>query len=206
MESPLRGQRRRPPGEPVSRGDETAYAIRRVAAELFERQGYGATSLRQIAMRVGVQVGSLYNHIGSKEDLLSTMMVDVLERLLSCVQDGVAVEADSVDRLRAAIGCSIRFHAENSRDVFIGNSELRALHAENRKIVVSKRDRYEQMMFELVREATADDEGTENFKRLQVYSILAICSHVASWYQAGGPISIDDLVDGYTALLMQQFR
>ena len=37
------------------------------AIDLFHRQGYNATSLRQIADEVGLQVGSLYNHMRSKE-------------------------------------------------------------------------------------------------------------------------------------------
>ena len=44
-------------------GENTADGIRQVAMDLFYKQGFQATTLRHIASRVGIQVGSLYNHI-----------------------------------------------------------------------------------------------------------------------------------------------
>ena len=51
-------------------GDEgrsapTKQQIFRSALELFALQGYDATSARQLAARVGIEAGSLYNHISS---------------------------------------------------------------------------------------------------------------------------------------------
>ena len=66
-----------------SAGENTADEIRQVALDLFFKRGFQATTLRHIASRVGIQVGSLYNHITSKGDLLfdimETVMLDLLE-------------------------------------------------------------------------------------------------------------------------------
>src|ERR1700730_12578372 len=40
------------------------------AVKLFEQKGYHATSVQDIADEVGLQKGSLYHYIHSKEDLL----------------------------------------------------------------------------------------------------------------------------------------
>jgi TetR/AcrR family transcriptional regulator, cholesterol catabolism regulator len=61
----------------------TAETINQVAVSLFYRQGFQATPLRQIAGKVGVQVGSLYNHIQSKEELLFGIMRDIMAELLA---------------------------------------------------------------------------------------------------------------------------
>ena len=44
--------------------------LSREAAKLFARKGYLGTSIGDIAEALGVQKGSLYAHIASKEDLL----------------------------------------------------------------------------------------------------------------------------------------
>ena len=52
------------------RSAPTKQQIFRSALELFALQGYDATSARQLAACVGIEAGSLYNHISSKQDLL----------------------------------------------------------------------------------------------------------------------------------------
>jgi AcrR family transcriptional regulator len=47
------------------RGHKTSEEIRSVALELFCKRGFQATTLRDVASKVGIQVGSLYNHMSS---------------------------------------------------------------------------------------------------------------------------------------------
>src|SRR5665811_1135917 len=54
-------------------------AIIRAALSMFAEHGYQGTSLRKLADRVGIEAGSLYNHISSKNDLLSDMVVYATE-------------------------------------------------------------------------------------------------------------------------------
>lgn len=44
------------------------------AAELFLSNGYGDTSLRDIAAAVGIQPASIYHHFGSKEELFTEIL------------------------------------------------------------------------------------------------------------------------------------
>ena len=53
-----------------SNGPKTMEAIRKAGLRLIHSQGYEAMSLRQLAAEVGIQAGSLYNHITTKQDLL----------------------------------------------------------------------------------------------------------------------------------------
>ncbi|GIJ44209.1 TetR family transcriptional regulator [Virgisporangium aliadipatigenens] len=57
--------------------EDTRDQIRAAALELFVRQGYEVTSLREIADRVGITKASLYYHYPSKQALL-TSIVDPL--------------------------------------------------------------------------------------------------------------------------------
>lgn len=52
------------------------------ALELFSTQGYGATSMRQIAEACEQSVGNLYHHFGSKEAIYQRLIDDYWARLL----------------------------------------------------------------------------------------------------------------------------
>src|ERR1700744_2476893 len=78
------------PGPRRPRGD-TRERILDVALELFNDQGYDATSLREIAERLGITKAALYYHFRSKDDILGALLAPM----------GVVV-AELVDRLEAA--------------------------------------------------------------------------------------------------------
>src|SRR5438270_10132887 len=54
----------------------TRSRIQEVALELFTEQGYEATSLREIAERLGVTKAALYYHFKTKEDIVASFMED----------------------------------------------------------------------------------------------------------------------------------
>ena len=58
----------------LSRGEQTRQAILSAAYDLIIRQGYAATSMRQIARKSGVALGGIYNHFSSKEDVFRAII------------------------------------------------------------------------------------------------------------------------------------
>lgn len=178
----------------------TARAIRAAAIELFYEQGYSVTSLRQIADAVGLRVGSLYNHITSKEQLLFSIMNESITRLVDDTEATLAGVEDPVDRLRAFMQAGICFHAQHRHEALIGNSELRALSGANRRFMISLRDRYQELLETLLQDAI--DAGRIKLPDIKVaaYAGVGICVHVASWYQPGGRLGLDDLSQALSAM------
>jgi len=70
-------------------------AIRSVALRLFVTEGYRSVSLRQLAEQAGIQAGSLYHHIESKQCLLFD--------LRDIIRSGVARRHFQVDDLDIAV-------------------------------------------------------------------------------------------------------
>ena len=65
-----------------SYGPKTLEAIRKAGVRLIFEHGYAAMSLRQLAAEVGIQSGSLYNHISTKQQLLFDLVQDHINELL----------------------------------------------------------------------------------------------------------------------------
>lgn len=59
---------------PLSKGERTRQAIMEAAYQLFLEKGYAATSMRQIAERAGLALGSIYNHFSGKEAIFSELI------------------------------------------------------------------------------------------------------------------------------------
>lgn len=70
--------------------EDARQAIREAAVELFVAGGYGATSLEDIASRVGLTRQAALYHFRSKEELLRSVVDPYLEQL-SAVLDGLEV-------------------------------------------------------------------------------------------------------------------
>jgi AcrR family transcriptional regulator len=64
---------------------DTRRRIQEIALELFTEHGYEATSLREIAERLGVTKAALYYHFKTKEEILGSLMDDRLQILRDLV-------------------------------------------------------------------------------------------------------------------------
>ncbi len=60
----------------TSKGERTHSAIIQAARDLFIRQGYHGTSMRQIAKDAGIALGGIYNHFASKEDIFRAVFLE----------------------------------------------------------------------------------------------------------------------------------
>ncbi|WP_040477233.1 TetR/AcrR family transcriptional regulator, partial [Paramagnetospirillum caucaseum] len=112
-----------------SHGPRTMEAIRKSGLKLIYEHGFEAMSLRQLAAEVGIQVGSLYNHISTKEDLLYDLIRTHMDELFLQFDAAMAaVEGQGPEeRLRAFVAFHVTYHIVRKREVFIGASELRSL-------------------------------------------------------------------------------
>jgi TetR/AcrR family transcriptional repressor of mexJK operon len=63
----------------LSRSDAKRRAILDVASEVFLAQGYAATSMSEIAAKLGGSKGTLYNYFRSKEELFSAFITDICQ-------------------------------------------------------------------------------------------------------------------------------
>jgi AcrR family transcriptional regulator len=182
----------------------TAQAIREEAASLFFERGYDATSLRQVAAAVGLKVGSLYNHIESKEDLLLQIMGGILDDLLSLQKDALAIEGDAIDRLLVVLEGHYRFHAVRAQEVAIGNAELRSLSDDSRKEMIRKRGEYEDALLTLIIQAGEAGLASVLDPKIHTYSFVAQAKHLASWYESGGRLSLEEIVRLYTKMALRE--
>jgi AcrR family transcriptional regulator len=100
---------------PAPESDRSAL-IRAVARTEFGRRGYEATTVRDIAAAARLSTGSVYREIGSKEELLVSIMRSFSEKVVAGWDAALTSTATSVQKLDAVAWLQInvleRFHDE----------------------------------------------------------------------------------------------
>jgi AcrR family transcriptional regulator len=184
------------------RGEKTSDEIRAVALDLFYKRGFQATTLRDVAAKVGIQVGSLYNHIGSKGELLFEIMENVMVDLLADQREA-ARTPDVVERMQMLVQQHVTFHGRRAREVFVGNSELRSLSGTQRSRIVGLRRDYEQVFRNELEDGIRQGRFLPVDVPVTAYGILAMATSVSTFYSARGRLSLDEIAEIFTAMVIR---
>jgi len=73
-------------GRPDASELGTRQRIQQVAIELFTENGYEATSLREIAERLGVTKAALYYHFKSKDEIIQSLVDDQVAMIAKLIE------------------------------------------------------------------------------------------------------------------------
>ena len=87
---------------PIAIEEDRAAVIFRTAAEIFQRKGYHATAMGEIADAVDLTKAGLYYYVKGKEDLLFAIMSFAMDRLEGWVEVARAASGPSNDSARSS--------------------------------------------------------------------------------------------------------
>jgi TetR/AcrR family transcriptional regulator, cholesterol catabolism regulator len=161
------------------------------ATQLFSEKGYLGTTTQELADRVGLVKGTLYYHIGSKDDLLYRIHDQVTDEGISrwrAIIDKYG-DRDSAELLRLLIveHCLV---IDEYRDwVAVFSEEIKYLPSELRAKVRVKRTEYQGIFEDVVRRGVSRGELTTSDPHLTSLVALGMMNAMYRWYQPGGRMS-----------------
>ena len=181
-------------------GEETVKQIRRAAVSLIAEHGFEAMSLRQLADEVGLTAGSLYNHIGSKQDLLNGLLQAVMQDLLDALQTQVLVQSNPLAQFQAFVRLHMQFHIDRKNDVRIATTELRSLNPENYRRIVKLRNRYEATLSLIIKRGRARKVFRLSDPKIATLALIPMLTGVSQWYRADLRITREEVISRYLNL------
>jgi len=182
-------------------GEATERSIREAAIKVIAKHGFEAASLRDIAKEVGIRAPSLYNYISSKEELLYELMKDPLTSMLTEYRALVKAVDDPAAKLKVFVRVHLDFHMHSRLDVFIGNMELRSLSASHYRTITNLREEYARSLQAIIEEgAKAGSFKISESPRVVSLIMLGMLSGVCNWYQRGGAMSSEKMMELHTEL------
>ena len=105
------------------------------ALNVFKEKGFHKATMRAIARESGVTIGSLYDYIEKKEDILFLAHEEAAGRIQSQIRDCMEKEGDLLTRFSNGIKLGIKLHWEYRNEIVLMYREVAELSPEDRAII-----------------------------------------------------------------------
>ena len=178
-------------------------AIEDAASDLFRRNGYTATSVRDIARALDMQGASLYAHVDSKEAVLWAIVDRVASRFEQAAEAAAGTSRDPVETLAALVRGHVTAVAADVGEAQVFVHEWRHLSPDRRALVLERRDAYEARFREAIAAGIAEGAFTMTESTVAATFILTACNGIPTWYRPDGPVLPADLADRYADMAVR---
>jgi len=176
-----------------------------VAVAAFNERGYDATSMEELAARLGVTKSAIYHHVPGKVELLRLALDRALDALFAVLEEPGATSGPAIERLEHVVRGSVRVLAAELPSVTLllrvrGNSPVE--HA-----ALERRREFDRVVTELVRAAVAAGDVRPDVSPAVTSRLLfGTVNSLTEWYRPGGGLSPDDLADALVATTFSGLR
>lgn len=177
------------------------------ALKLFVEQGYVATSIREIANAAGLAKSTVYHHYPTK----AAILYEIHAIFMKTLEDGMLTIQTSgkppVDRLRMIVHELWRVMETHREHVHVFFEEWRYLDQNHLEALKERRDAYYQFVRGTVAEALDVKRAKVEGSHVDVLTlaIFGMCNWGYQWYDAGGPMSADEIAEDYSDLVLDAF-
>jgi len=181
-------------------------AILKKAAALFRAKGFKASSMRELAQKNGIEAPSLYNHIGSKSELLQ----DICFKVAKDFNEQLATVEASTTPVTVKLEKLIRFHIammmESFDEVYVSNHEWKYLEEPQLSAFLQQRKQYETSMVQLLNEGITNKEFKNMHPQVAVLTILSAVRGLEFWQRYKKEIDAEVLASNMVNHLLNGLR
>jgi AcrR family transcriptional regulator len=170
--------------------------------EAFWRDGFHASSTRDIAKRAQLSPAAVYVHFAAKEDLLFKIILYIAENLRDRLLELATQGGSPTELLRRLVHAYVALPARMYKASLVANREFASLTPSQRKQIVKIRDELEQIVGDCLTAGKAS--GEFNFEDLPItrMAVVSLCRSTLSWYSPRGKYTPEEIGDYYVTLVL----
>jgi AcrR family transcriptional regulator len=175
------------------------------AVVLFNERGYEATSVDEVAGRLGVTKSAIYHHVPSKGELLRLALDRALDALFAVTSETGATTGPAIERLEYVVRGSVRVLTAELPFVTLllrlrGNTEVE-------RTALQRRREFDRIVAGLVRAAEHEGDVRTDVDPAVISRLLfGTVNSLTEWYRPGGDLSADDLADAVVTITFSGLR
>ncbi|WP_199183934.1 TetR/AcrR family transcriptional regulator [Cryobacterium sp. Y57] len=164
--------------------------VQRAGVSLFATKGFAATGIRELGSEAGINSATLYHYVGSKEDLLVSIMRACLQELIDAGASALRGSSEPVIQLAGLVSSHIGFTAVNQLTARVAEYEMRALSEKNRPALQEMRDEYEGLFAQVIERGHRVGVFKSADLTMARLAIMEMGTGVAHWYRADGRLEL----------------
>ncbi len=161
----------------------------RSAAELFREKGYAASSMRDLAQKLGIEAASLYSHIKSKEEILQQLCFDMAMEFRKSLAEVEKKNVTASEKLRLGIIGHIQVMAKDLTASAVFMNEHRHLSQPYLRDFLLLRINYINRFKAIIEEGARLGEFKDSIdKKLAVMTLFSSLNWMPMWYDPSSKI------------------
>ncbi|MFZ2905106.1 MAG: TetR/AcrR family transcriptional regulator [Cyclobacteriaceae bacterium] len=166
----------------------------RSAAELFKEKGYAASSMRDLAQKLGIEAASLYSHIKSKEEILQTLCFDMAAEFRTSLNQVEKQNVNASQKLSLGIIGHVNVMAKDLTASAVFMNEHRHLSQPYLRDFLLLRINYINRFKAIIEEGVKLGEFKKNIDtKLAVMTLFSSLNWMPLWYSPKGSIDPTEL-------------
>jgi TetR/AcrR family transcriptional regulator, cholesterol catabolism regulator len=173
------------------------------ASALFRIKGFNATSMRHLADAVGVEAPSLYNHIGSKSELLQAICFKVANEFTTQLDEAEKTNSSTIKKIEQIIRFHITMMVDEFDEVFVANHEWKQLEEPFLSTFLNQRRSYEKRLIALFETGIQKKELKNINPYVAVLTILSAVRGLEFWQRHKKNINAKVLEDDMVNQLLK---
>jgi AcrR family transcriptional regulator len=176
-----------------------------VAVAVFNERGYEATSMDELATRLGVTKSAIYHHVPSKVELLRLALDRALGGLFAVLDEPGATTGPAIDRLEHVVRGSVRVLTTELPFVTLllrvrGNSPVETQ-------ALARRREFDRVVTDLVRAAEEQGDVRPDVDPAVTSRLLfGTVNSLTEWYRPGRGLDADALADALVTTTFSGLR
>ncbi|WP_462410425.1 TetR/AcrR family transcriptional regulator [Neobacillus sp. Marseille-QA0830] len=171
------------------------------ASELFFKNGYRNTSMKEIALQLNVTHPAIYYYFKSKDEILETILKNVLNRAETYLSEILILEKPAHEKFHMIIEQHTLAILDNKIEMGIFFEEQKNLPESITKETVRRINHYYKAITDVYREAMGQGYFVQIDPTVAVQLILGMCNWTYKWFSPQGTYNKEQISQFVSALL-----
>ncbi len=180
--------------------------IMSAAVDLFYRQGYGRTTLEQVADALNVTKPFIYTHFASKNELLAEICSRAIKLAHESLNRALTQEGTASARLKGVTSDFMAAVLSHQAHAVIYSREEKELEQEDRDAINRLRREFDHKLVALIEEGVMSGEFQVDDIHLAALAIGGIIGWSQVWFRPNGRLTIAQASDGVGDLVLAMVR
>jgi AcrR family transcriptional regulator len=171
------------------------------ATQLFKKRGYSAVTMRDLAKAMGIKAASLYNHINSKQEILTYIIISLAEEFTEGMNVIKSSNANNLDKLRAIVNLHVDITTRNTFGMASLNNDW--MHLEDKlDYYFELRHNYENDFRSIINQGVKSGEISNTNIDVMLFSMLSTLRSLYIWIPKKEDLDSEELTSKLSNVLI----